>query len=114
MLDRILSRAAAKASRWEESVSRNRDGISNECEALVTVLVGVKMVGVQCSGGSCSCLDLQACLQRLLEKAAHQPTGLNTLLELKVHMVLSGYLTDIKGCPHAAAARLAVAEAFYK
>jgi hypothetical protein len=71
----------------------------------------------QCTDDSCSCLDLQACLQRQLEKAALQQTGLDDLIREEVHVMLPDYfgeIKNIKDCPHIAATQLAVADAFYK
>lgn len=79
-------------------------------EALLVFRASVAL----CRGNSCSCLGLQACLQRLMERAAEVQPQLGTLVDLKVHMCLPTYYSYIPDCPHAAATRLAIAEAYYK
>jgi hypothetical protein len=67
-----------------------------------------------CSGGSCSCLNLQAGLHQLLETVAQLRPKLETLTKLRVECFLPAYCSYIPDCPHAAATRLAIADAYYK
>lgn len=64
-----------------------------------------------CRGGSCSCLNLQAALQQLLEILVQLRPRLETLTKLRVEYFLLAYFMYIPDCPHAGATRLAVADA---
>lgn len=97
------------------SVQQDRGGISNEWEQVLNALEVFQNAQVQCGADSCPCLHLQDCVQQLVAKVAKQQPGLDVLLELHVHSTLTGHsITAIQDCPHAAAARLALAEAYYK
>jgi hypothetical protein len=116
MFGRVLS-AAVGALTGRKAPSPDPDGISNECKSILSILSIFRTSKAQCKGDSCSCLDLQACLQRLLETAAQLRPDLDTLIGHKLHMLLAGYFKDIKyikGCTHGATTRLAIADAFYK
>ena len=67
-----------------------------------------------CRGGSCSCLNLQAGLQQLLETVVQLRPKLETLTKLRVEYFLPAYFMYIPDCSHDAATRLAVADAYYK
>lgn len=93
------------------------DGISNECTSVRDALSSFRTSKAQCRIDSCACLDLQHCLQLLLKRAARLQPELDTLIGHRLHVLLPGYFEDIKNikyCPHRAATRLAVADAFYK
>lgn len=116
MFGRVLS-AAVGALTGKKAPTPTQDGIGNECKSILSVLSLFRTSKAQCKGDSCSCLDLQACLQRLLARAAQLRPDLDTLLGHNLHLLLAGYFKDIKyikGCTHGATTRLAIADAFYK
>mgnify|MGYP001807619899 CR=1 FL=1 len=90
----------------------NLGGIGREWEKASCLLL--EFGHTKCGGSSCLCLDLQARLQQLLKKAAQQRPKMDDLIKLGVHMVLPEYTIQVPACEHAFAARLAVAEAYYK
>lgn len=89
-------------------------GIGSVWHETFEALLDFRTSKAQCRGGSCTCLHLQDCLQRLLERAAEVQPQLDTLVDLKMHVCLPTYCSYIPDCPHAAATRLAVADAYYK
>jgi hypothetical protein len=101
---------AAKFKAFEQ---QHWDGIGSVWHDAYEALLVFRASKAQCSGDSCSCLHLQASLQRLLERAAEVQPQLNTLVHLKAHVCMP-YYTYIPDCPHAAATRLAVADVYYK
>jgi hypothetical protein len=102
---------AAKFKAFEQ---QHWDGIGSVWHDVKEAMLVFRVSEAKCRGDSCSCLDLQACLQRLLERAAEVQPLLGTMVDLKAHMALPTYCSYIPNCPHAAAARLAVADAYYK
>lgn len=103
-----------QAETLKTALQQNPGGIAGVWVPVYNAIMTFRMSEAQCSGDSCSCLELQACLQRLLEKTAGQPPQLDALVDLKAHHCLPAYSSFIPDCPHAAATRLAVAEAYHK
>jgi hypothetical protein len=101
------------AAMREEVLRTNLGGIAHEWDKTAALLVDVTYQS-QCRGSSCTCLALQARLQQLMTKAAQQRPGLDDLVKQDVHAVLPEFTDSILACQHAAATRLAVAEAYYK
>lgn len=104
--------AAHAAEAMEQAIQANLGGIGREWEQTACILLEIGHT--ECRGSSCLCLDLQARLQQLLKKAAQQRPKMDDLIKLGVHMVLPEYTIQVPACQHAFAARLAVAEAYYK
>jgi hypothetical protein len=103
-----------QAETLKTALQQNCGGIAEVWVPVDNALMTFRMSEAQCRGNSCSCLDLLACLQRLMQKAVQHPPQLDTLVDLKVHHCLPAYSSFIPDCPHAAATRLAVAEAYHK
>lgn len=104
---------ASTAALREEHLRANLDGIAHEWDKVFGLLLEFAYQS-QCRGSSCTCLSLQARLQQLLRTAAQRRPGLDDLIKQDVHMVLPESTDSIPACQHAAATRLAVAEAYYK
>jgi hypothetical protein len=104
---------ASTAAMREEILKANLGGIAHEWDKIPGLLIGFAYQS-QCRGSSCTCLELQARLQQLLTKAAQQQPGLDDLIKQDVHSILPEFTDSILACQHAAATRLAVAEAYYK
>jgi hypothetical protein len=102
------------AAQYTALEQQHWDGIGSVWHDVKEAMLVFRVSEAKCRGDSCSCLDLQACLQRLLERAAEVQPLLGTMVDLKAHMALPTYCSYIPNCPHAAAARLAVADAYYK
>jgi hypothetical protein len=108
----MLTEAASAGVIMQAAIEQNRGGIGNEWDRIVSILHC--SIALRCGGSSCWCLDLQAALQQLLTKAAQQRPKMEDLIKLGVHMVLPAFTDQITACKHGVAARLAVAQAYYK
>jgi hypothetical protein len=108
----VYAEAVNTAVTMELAIQANLGGIGREWEQAACILLD--LCHSQCRGSSCLCLDLQARLQQLLAKAAQQRPEIGDLIKLSVPTVLLDYTIQIPACQHAVAARLAVAEAYYK
>jgi hypothetical protein len=100
-----------------KACDKDMGGIGKEWKEVIRVSAALKHPRTQCNGDSCLCLDLQACLQLLLAKAAQQQPELSVLVQMLVHSFLTKYAINaasIEACPHVAATQLAFAEVYYK
>jgi hypothetical protein len=100
-----------------EACDKDMGGIGKEWQEVIRVSAALKDPRTQCKGDSCLCLDLQACLQLLLAKAAQQRPELSVLVQMLVHSFLTKYdinAASSEDCPHVAATQLALADAYYK
>jgi hypothetical protein len=99
------------------AIQQNLGGIGNEVQQIIHAAAVLYKSPTPCEGdsdNSCPCLGLQASLKQLLRKAAQQKPGLDVLLELFVHVMLtSNSFGAMRHRPHAAATKLAIADPYY-
>ena len=100
------------------ATQKNIGGIGKEVQQIIHTAAELLNSPTPCEGHSdstCPCLDLQSYLQQLLRKAEQQKLGLDVMLEVFVHAVLTSITFGIiRHCPHVAETKLAIAEAYYK